>query len=75
MVNLPTKQNIRYAWEEQNRAPTAAETAAIVAQTPLDGFADLPDDEVKSNGRPDKGAIRQKYKGQSWDRPDVGDDT
>ncbi len=36
----------------------------------------IPQDEYNAaTARPDKGAIRRKYKGQSWDRPDVSDDT
>lgn len=33
----------------------------------------VPDDEVDENGKLSKDKIRQKYRGQKWDRPNVCD--
>ncbi len=62
-VDLPT-----YAMVANSELPAAAPFQTVLV--------DIPDDEFDTNtGRPSKITIRRKYKGQSWDRPDVGDDT
>ncbi len=63
-VDLPTYQMV--SGSEVPALPAATQSVLV----------DIPDlDADLGTNRPSKTAIRQRYKGQSWDRPDVSDDT